>query len=99
MLAISALSGKLAEPITIDPPAAEPEPEAAEPEAAADAGEEVVSGSDDDPHADSVSAAASPAAISTLARVRVERTDTGYSLAGGGLAGSGRTCSRQVGDC
>src|SRR5664279_2889299 len=82
MLAISALSGKLAEPMTIEPPEAEPDPEAA-----ADAVEEVASGSDDDPQADSVSAAASPAAISTLARVRVGRTDTGYSLAGGGSGG------------
>src|SRR5664279_742735 len=98
MLAISALSGKLAEPITIGPDA-DSDPEAPD-EAAAEAVEELeeASGSDD-PQADSANAAASPAAISTLARVRVERTDTGYSLAGGGLAGSGRTWSRQVGDC
>src|SRR5664279_1655170 len=88
MLAISALSGKLAEPMTISPDA-DSDPEAPD-EAAAEAVEELeeASGSDD-PQADSANAAASPAAINTLARVRVERTDTGYSLAGRGLAGLG----------
>ena len=73
MLAISALSGKFAEPMTIGAPpaAAEPEPDpAAAAEVAADALELLASGSEEPPQADKVSAAASPAATSALPRVR-----------------------------
>src|ERR1700712_873574 len=79
MLAIKALSGKFADPMTIGPPAAaEPEP-AADPDAAALAGAELelASGSEEDPHADSARAAARPTATTALPRVNRDRTDTG----------------------
>src|SRR6478672_845151 len=78
MLAIRALSGKSAEPMTTLPPAAaaEPEPDAAA-EADVGAALELASGSEELPQAVKASAAARPAATIVLPRVRVDRTDTG----------------------
>src|SRR5664279_5267909 len=78
MLAISALSGKFAEPITICPPAAA-EPEAPDPDAAAEVAElvELDSGLEELPHADRVSTTARPAATKAPLRVSVDRRDTG----------------------
>src|SRR6478752_1572521 len=93
MLANSALSGKLADPMTIAPPAAaEPEPDAAaEPEAAADALVLLASGSDEPPQAVNVRAAASPAATSVLPLMSLDRTDTAAPRDPGrpGVAGRG----------